>query len=148
MSGPKSTSYEVSYNSRREARRAAAAASWAAEQVARRAAEQAARRAEAKRAEARRRTELVGRANTLSAELSKAAGLWQQARGQHGADFPAWSYGEAPPDIDKLKDNDALEAVVRDLTERVAKVRGTYAQQSALFNIRTSLQAAGSRVRR
>ena len=91
---------------------------------------------------ARRWAELVGRANALSEELSKAAGHWQKAKGQHGADFPAWSYGEAPPDIDKMKDNDALEAVVSDLAERVAKAQGEYAQQSALFNIRTSLQAA------
>ena len=140
MSGPKSASYEVTYNPEREARREAARRRRAAEKAARRAAREA-----AKRAEAERRAELVGRANTLAAELSKTAGLWQQARGQHGADFPAWSHGEGPPDIDKLKDTDALEAVIRDLTERVAKVRGAYAQQSALFNIRTSLQAAGSR---
>ena len=127
MSGPKSASYEVTSNPRRESRWAAAAG-WAAE-----------------RAAAKRRAELIGRANALAENLSKAAGLWQQVRGQHGADFPAWSHGEAPPDIDKMKDNDALEAVVRDLAERVAKAQREYAQQSALFNIRTSLQVAGSR---
>ena len=109
MSGPKSSSYEVRSNLRREAKR---------------------------------RAELVGRANALSKELSKAAGHWQAAKGEHGADFPAWSYGEAPPDVAKMKDNDALEAVVRDLAERVARAQREYAQQSALFNIRTSLQAA------
>ena len=141
MSGPKSSSYEVSYNWRRDARRAAAAASWAAEQAAKEAARRRAAREAKERAEARQRAEFVGRANTLSAELSKAAGLWQQARGQHGADFPAWPHGEAPPDIDKIKDNDALEAVVRDLTERIAKARGAYAQQATMFKLRASLQA-------
>ena len=104
---------------------------------------EAARRAAAKWAAAKRRAALVGRANTLSAELSKAAGHWQQAREEHGADFPAWSYGEAPPDIDKIaknEDNNALEAVVDELAERVTKAQKAYAQQSALFKMRTSLQ--------
>ena len=95
-----------------------------------------------RRAERKRRAELVGRANMLSEELSKAAGHWQATKGEHGADFPAWSYGEAPPDIDKMKDNDALEAIVKDLAERVANAQRDYAQQSALFKMRTSLQAA------
>ena len=84
----------------------------------------------------------MGRANTLAAELGKTAGLWQQEGGEHGADFPAWIYGEAPPDIAKMKDNDELEGVVRDLAERVAKAKGEYARLSVLSKVRTSLQAA------
>ena len=109
---------------------------WAAEEAARKAAEWAA---------AKRRAKLVGHANALSAELSTTAGHWQQDKEEHGADFPAWSYGEAPPDIDKIaetEDNYALEAVVDELAERVANAQREYAQQAAFFKMRTSLQAA------
>ena len=60
--------------------------------------------------------ELVSRANTLCAELSKVAELWQGARDQYGEEFPAWSYGDSE-----------LPAFVRDrdLAELVDKVQRT-----------------------
>ena len=106
------------------------------------AAEVAARRQEA----ARRRAEFAGRADELSEELSKAAGRWQKAREEHGADFPAWTHGEAPEGIDRMNENE-LQAVLRDLRERIAKARREYARQSALFKLRTSMQAASQDAR-
>ena len=41
-----------------------------------------------------------------------------------------------------VRDVSELEAVVRDFSERVGKAQREYAQQAALFNMRTSLQAA------
>ena len=41
-----------------------------------------------------------------------------------------------------VRDVSELEAVVRDFAERVGKAQREYAQQAALFNMRTSLQAA------
>ena len=60
--------------------------------------------------------ELVSRANTLCAELSKVAELWQEARDQYGEEFPEWSYGDSE-----------LPAFVRDrdLAELVDKVQRT-----------------------
>ena len=127
-----------------------ARASWEAtraaqEAAAKRAAQAAARKAAAEWAAAKRRAELVGRGNELSAELSTVAGHWQAAKEEHGADFPAWSYGAATPDIDRIaktKDNHELEAAVDRLAKRVAKAQREYAQQAAFFKMRTSLQAA------
>ena len=58
--------------------------------------------------------ELVSRANTLCAELSKVAELWQEARAQYGEEFPAWSYGDSE-----------LPAFGRDLAGRVEIVQST-----------------------
>ena len=59
--------------------------------------------------------ELVSRANTLCAELSEVAELWQEARAQYGEEFPAWSYG----------DTEWQAFFVRDLAKRVGKVQRT-----------------------
>ena len=120
------------------ARAAGQAAGWAVER--------AARLEAARREAARRRAGLAGRADELSEELSKAAGRWQKAREEHGADFPAWPHGEAPEGIDRMNENE-LQAVIGDLRERIAKARREYVQQSALFTLRTSMQAASQDAR-
>ena len=120
------------------ARAAGQAAGWAVER--------AARLEAARREAARRRAGLAERADELSEELSKAAGRWQKARQEHGADFPAWPHGEAPPDTAGMQE-DELEAVIGDLRERIAKARREYVQQSALFTLRTSMQAASQDAR-
>ena len=121
-------------------------AGWAAAQAAGWAVERAARLKAARREAARRRAALAGRANALSEELSKAAGQWQKAREEGGADFPAWTSGEAPQGIDRMNENE-LQAVIRDLRERIAQARREYARQSALFTLRTSMQAVSQDAR-
>ena len=108
--------------------------------------ERAARLEAARQEAARRRAGLLERADELSRELSQAAGRWQKAREEHGADFPVWTHGEAPPAIAGME-NDELEAVVRDLGERIARARREYVQQAALYALRTSMQAASEDAR-
>ena len=70
---------------------------------------------------ARQFNALATRARTLCAELSEVAKLWQEARGQYGEEFPAWSYGdsELPASVRALLADS-------DLARRVQLVQSTH----------------------